>query len=82
MERTITLVALDTVRVTVVARNDDDSEGEEIFRGTLARGQTQVVPWPGPGSIFIKANAGENLQIEYKGKRYGSQFTGNNRAKM
>jgi len=82
VERTITLVALDTVRVTVVARNDDDSEGEEIFRGTLARGQTQVVPWPGPGSIFIKANAGENLQIEYKGKRYGSQFTGVGRAKM
>lgn len=82
VERTITLVALDTVRVTVVARNDDDTEGEEIFRGTLARGQTREVPWPGPGSIFIKANAGENLQIEYKGKRYGSQFTGNNRAKM
>jgi len=82
VERTITLVALDTVRVTVVARNADDTEGEEIFRGTLARGQTQVVPWPAPGSIFIKANAGENLQIEYKGKRYGSQFTGNNRAKM
>ncbi len=82
VERTITLVALDTVRVTVVARNEDDTEGEEIFRGTLARGQTQVVPWPGPNSIFIKANAGENLQIEYKGKRYGSQFTGNNRAKM
>jgi cytoskeleton protein RodZ len=82
VERTITLVALDPVRVTVVARNDDDTEGEEIFRGTLARGQTQVVPWPGPGSIFIKANAGENLQIEYRGKRYGSQFTGNGRAKM
>jgi transcriptional regulator with XRE-family HTH domain len=82
VERTITLVALDAVRVTVVARNDDDSEGPEIFKGTLTRGQTQEIPWPGPGSIFIKANAGENLQIEYKGKRYGSQFTGNNRAKM
>ncbi|RFC48190.1 MAG: protein RodZ [Verrucomicrobia bacterium] len=80
--KTITLVALDVVRVTVVARNDDDSEGAEIFRGTLARGQTQEIPWPGPGSLYIKANAGENLQIEYKGKRYGSQFTGNNRAKM
>ncbi|MEO6875986.1 MAG: helix-turn-helix domain-containing protein [Opitutaceae bacterium] len=78
--KTITLVALDTVRVTVVTRNDDDSEGEELFRGTLTRGQTQVVPWPGP--IYIKANAGENLQIEYKGKRYGVQFTGNSRAKM
>jgi len=81
-EKTITLVALDAVRVTVVARNEDDSEGPEIFSGTMTRGQTQEIPWPGPGSIFIKANAGENLQIEYKGKRYGSQFTGKNRAKM
>lgn len=79
-ERTITIVALDAVRVSVVTRNADDSEGEELFTGTLARGQTQVVPWPGP--IYIKANAGENFQIEYKGKRYGSQFTGNSRAKM
>jgi len=81
-ERFITLVALDAVRVTVVARNDDDSEGAEIFKGTMTPGQTQEIPWPGPGSIFIKANKGENLQIEYKGKHYGSQFTGNNRAKM
>ena len=82
VEKTITLVALDNVRVTVVARNDDDSEGPEIFRGTLVRGQTQEIPWPGVGSLFIKANKGENLQIEYKGKRYGSQFTGDSRAKM
>jgi len=81
-EKIITLIALDAVRVTVVARNEDDSEGAEIFQGTMTRGQTQDIPWPGPGSLFIKANAGENLQIEYKGKRYGSQFTGNNRAKM
>jgi cytoskeleton protein RodZ len=81
-ENTINLVALDTVRVTVVARNEDDSEGEEIFRGTLTRGQSQPVPWPGAGSIYIKANAGENLQIEYKGKRYDSKFTGVGRAKM
>ena len=81
-EKIITLVALDPVRVTVVARNDDDSEGAEIFRGTMVRGQTQDIPWPGVGSLFIKANKGENLQIEYKGKRYGSQFTGDSRAKM
>ena len=82
VEKSITLVALDTVQVIVVARNDDDSEGAEIFRGTLARGQTQDIAWPGVGSLFIKANAGENLQIEFKGKRYGSQFTGRGRAKM
>ena len=80
VERTITLVAVDAVRVSVVSRNADDSEGDELFSGTLARGQSQIVPWPGP--IYIKANAGENLQIEFKGKRYGSQFTGIGRAKM
>jgi hypothetical protein len=82
VENSISLVALDTVRVTVVARNEDDSEGEEIFKGTLERGQSQPVPWTGAGSIYIKANAGQNLQIEYKGKRYESKFTGNGRAKM
>jgi hypothetical protein len=80
-ERTITLVALDNVQVKILRRNaTDDSEGEELFSGTLARGQTRVVPWPGP--IYIRANAGENLQVEYKGKRYPTGFSGNNRAKM
>jgi transcriptional regulator with XRE-family HTH domain len=81
-EKTITLVATGPVRVTVVARIDDNTEGAEIVSGTLARGQTQDIPWPGTGSLFIKANAGENLQIEYNGKRYSSQFTGVGRAKM
>lgn len=80
MEKNITLVALDTVRVFVTRKNGDGSEGEEIFRGTLMRGQRELVPWPGP--IYIHANAGENLEIEYKGKRYGSMFTGNSRSQM
>ena len=79
-ERMITLVALDVVRVSVLHKNADDSEGDLIFQGTLARGQTQPVAWPGP--IYIRASAGENLQIEYKGKRYPSGFTGPNRAQM
>jgi cytoskeleton protein RodZ len=79
-ERSITLIALDTVQVKVLRRNTDDSEGDELFNGTLARGQTRSVPWPGP--IYIRASAGENLQVEYKGKRYPTGFTGNNRAKM
>ncbi|MBS0662563.1 MAG: helix-turn-helix domain-containing protein [Verrucomicrobia bacterium] len=79
-ERTITLVALDIVRVTVRHKNADGSEGEIIYQGTLARGQTQVVAWPGP--IYISASAGENLQIEYRGKRFGSQFSGPGRAQM
>ena len=79
-EKTITLVALGPVRVTVARRNADESEGEDIFSGNLVRGQTQVVAWPGP--IYITASAGENLQIEFKGKRYDSKFTGFGRAKM
>ncbi len=80
VEKTITLVALDIVRVTVTRQNSDGSEGEIIFQGTLGRNQTKEVPWPGP--IYITASAGENLQIEYKGKRYPSGFTGASRAQM
>ena len=80
VERSITLVALDAVRVTVRHKNADTSEGEVIYQGTLTRNQTQVVPWPGP--IYITASAGENLQIEYKGKRFDSKFTGPGRAQM
>ena len=79
-EKTITLVALDIVRVTVKHKNADGSEGEVIYQGTLTRNQTQVVPWSGP--IYITASAGENLQIEYKGKRFDSKFTGPGRAQM
>jgi transcriptional regulator with XRE-family HTH domain len=79
-EKTITLVALDVVRVTVKHKNSDGSEGDVIYQGTLTRGQSQVVPWPGP--IYITASAGENLQIEFKGRRFDSKFTGPGRAQM
>ena len=80
VEKTITLVALDVVRVTVRHKNTDGSEGEVIYQGTLARNQTQVVPWSGP--IYITASLGENLQIEYKGRRFDSKFTGPGRAQL
>jgi len=79
-ERTITLVALDVVRVNVKHKLPDGNEGEDIFLGTLARGQRQVVPWPGP--VYIWASAGQNLEIEYNGKTYPTGFTGANRAQM
>lgn len=79
-ERTITLVALDVVRVSVVRKLPDDSEGEEIFVGTLNRGQRANVPWP--GSIYIHATAGQNLEVEFQGKRYPTGFTGANRCAM
>ncbi len=79
-QRMITLVALDTVVVSVHHRNADNTEGAELFRGTLARGQSQEVAWPGP--IYIRANAGENLQVEFRGERYPTGFTGTGRAQM
>jgi len=79
-ERMITLVALDVVRVSVLHKNADGSEGDLIFQGTLTRGQSQPVAWPGP--IYIRASAGENLQIEYKGRRFDSKFSGAGRAQM
>ena len=79
-ERSITLVALDVVRVNVKHKLPDGGEGEDIFLGTLARGQRQVVPWAGP--IYISASAGQNLEIEFQGKSYPTQFTGAGRCAM
>jgi len=76
-EQTFTLVALDVVRVTVNRKNSDNSNGEELFSGTLVRGQTQVVPKPPkPGSVYITATAAENLEIEVNGRRYPTGQSG------
>ncbi|MSU51788.1 MAG: XRE family transcriptional regulator [Opitutaceae bacterium] len=74
-EQTITLVAHDVVRVTVNRKNSDKTPGEELFKGTLVRGQTQVVPKPGP--LYITATAAENLEIEVNGRRWPTGQTGN-----
>jgi cytoskeleton protein RodZ len=81
-ERSITLVALDTVFVRVTHLIGDDTDGDEIFKGTLTRGQTQVVPWT--ASINVWASAGENLAIDYKGQRIPVKgyFTGYGHAQM
>ena len=75
-DSTVTLIALDPVRVKVV----QDSDNKELFQGTLARGQTQVVPKR--GAIYITASAGKNLEIEINGKRYPMPFEGYDRAKI
>lgn len=75
-DSTVTLIALDTVRVKVV----QDSDNRELFQGTLARGQTQVVPKR--GALYITASAGKNLEIEINGKRYPMPFEGYDRAKI
>lgn len=76
---TITLVALDTVFVRVNERVGE-TEGAELFSGTLRRGETHAVPWNGP--LFLSASAGELLKIEVRGNRYDSAFRGNGRAKI
>ncbi len=78
--RMITLVALNEVTTTVMHQNPDGSEGPVIFSGTLRRGETREVPWPGP--VFISANAGENLELEFRGERYPVSFTGRGRARL
>jgi cytoskeleton protein RodZ len=67
-ERTFTLVALDTVRVKVTRKNPDETPGELLFNGTLMRGQSQVVPRPGP--VYITASEAANIEIEINGRRY------------
>lgn len=80
-ENTITLVATDAVVVRVVQKNSDGSEGTELVRSTTLRaGQTLPVAWNAP--IYIHASAGENLQVEWKGKRYPTEFRGMGRAQM
>jgi cytoskeleton protein RodZ len=79
-ERSITLVAMDTVFVRVTRLIGTDTDGDELFKGTLQRGQQQTVPFNTP--INIWASAGENLSIEYKGKRWPTGFTGYNHVQM
>ena len=66
-ERSMTLHALDVVMVRV-NRKLGETEGEELYNGTLRRGQDQTVTFS--GSIYIWFSAGENLEIEVNGKRY------------
>ena len=78
-ERSITVHALDAVLVRV-NRKVGEAEGEELFNGTLRRGESRVVSFPGP--IFISFSAGENLMLEYQGRRYPTGMTGSNRLRM
>ena len=73
-EPTITLIASDRVAVTVRRKNPDKTDGELLFQGTLTRGQSQLVPRPGP--IYIWANPAEKLEIEVRGRRFPTGFTG------
>jgi cytoskeleton protein RodZ len=67
-EPTITLVALDGVRVHVEQKNADGSVGPVVLPDTtLVRGETRVVPRR--GALYISANPSQNLGIEFNGRR-------------
>lgn len=76
-DQTVTLIALDTLRVKVMT-----VDGSRVLLPdtTLVRGQTETVAKTEP--IYIYASAGKNLQIEIKGKRYPMPFDGYDRAKI
>lgn len=79
-EPSITLIAADRVTVTVRRKNADKSDGELLFQGTLTRGQSQVVPRPGP--LYIWANPAEKLEIEVRGRRFPTGFTGSQKLQI
>lgn len=80
-DSSISLVALNSVRVKVTRRNADGSAGEVILPDTnLNRGEVRHVPKPGP--VLIWASEGKNLQVEINGKRYPMPFEGYNRAQI
>jgi len=63
-EPSITLVAIEAVRVSV-----STPDGRLLLpETTLVRGETRVVPKPGP--IYIKYSLGKNLEVEIDGKRH------------
>lgn len=63
-QNAITLIAIDTVRVTVTQSVD----GAKLFEGGLAKGETKVIPRN--GQVLITYNIGKNLQVETGGRRY------------
>lgn len=79
-EPTITLIASDRVTVTVRRKNPDKSDGELLYQGTLSSGQSQVVPRPGP--LYIWANPAEKLEIEVRGRRFPTGFTGSQKLQI
>ena len=62
------LVATGEVRVTLRRRNADDSEGEIVYTGVIAAGESRYVPRQ--GALFVEASVAENLELEINGRRY------------
>jgi cytoskeleton protein RodZ len=63
-ERTLGLIAVDTVRVSVILASDN----RVLLPDTvLERGQRRSVPFPGP--VIVRADVGANLQFDNNGQR-------------
>jgi len=78
LDQSITLVALDTVRVKVVNAADNSVILPDT---TLSRGQTLAVAKPA-SPIYITYSAGENLEVEINGKRYPMPSKGWDKAQI
>ncbi len=71
-DATVTISALDAIRIKVVRQSD----GAELYQGPLARGEQrdfENVP------LYLTSTALESVVIEYKGKRYGTGHKGHDR---
>lgn len=62
--------ALGEVRIKVV----DETTGEELYQGTLARGGSQS--FPRSGSMLLTADPIEQVEVEIGGTRYPTGLTG------
>ena len=67
---TITLFALDNVRIKLsLKRSANDDQGEQIFQGTMMRGETRTFPKNGP--LYLTASELQNLDFQIdNGKRW------------
>jgi len=80
-DNSISLIALNSVRVKVTLKNADGSPGDVLLPETnFNRGEVRHMVKNGP--ILIWASEGKDLQIEIKGKRYPMPFEGYNRAQI
>ncbi len=75
-ERSFTLIALDTVRVSATL---DAGSRVLLSDTTLERSQRRSIPWL--GSTLVQADDGANVQIEADGKRY-TFGAGHNQVRM
>ena len=74
--RSITLIALDTVRIKLV----EESTNRELFQGTLVRGESRS--FTKTGSLLLTASALESIEIEMNGRRFPTGETGYSRIRI